>query len=434
MRLKTLMLIACVLLLGTIVLLGLWMKRYRASEKLFLWGLHEGKCLMWLIEPTKQRYREIDAEFDECNFTVMSMNGEEHLVYVQPHSGTITTYTVSGSRVSQQQVISTGQITITSQPQWSLAGLIYLSAILDHQEQIYVIDPKAGEVVPLFIPSKGIVSDVVLSPNGQYLAYLLNDTITNRNDCSPDGCGGIYHILNITTKMDNALSPSNDVNYPETTCGHHSLSWSPMSGSVAFIAECASGKSIEVFKIEQTETLASIKPISIPSLTIEGWLNEEELVYETPTDFALGALGELYFPIPRYYLYSIKTQSNRNLADFPLLRSTGERFILTNIDWTIDGRQLVGIVVGENSGENNLAIVNIGGDIYQFDYKELSFPQPVIQPWDLYRADPAWSPSTQWIAYSSSGGTVSFVNSVDGTIYSVPLPSDLAYEFTWLSP
>jgi hypothetical protein len=261
------------------------------------------------------------------------------------------------------------------------------------------------------------------------LAYLLNDTITDRNECSPDGCGGIYQILNITTKIDTVLPPSD--------CGHYWLVWSPMSRSVAYSVQCSSSApAIAVLRIEGAEIITTIRPTALPSLTIEGWLNEEELVYETPTDFTLGALGELYFPIPRHYLYSIETQSNHDLADFPLLRSTGERFILTNIDWTADGRQLVGIAKGEISGENNLAIVNIGSGIYQFDYKELSAPRPVIKPWNLYRADPAWSPSAQWIAYSSSDETVSFVNVVDGTIYSLPLPKNLDYHYklVWLSP
>jgi len=385
----------------------LYFKESRGNEMLIAWGLREasGHCLLWLIDPEIQLSNEIMTDNDDCNYMVAMIEGQLQLIHIQTFPGEITIYHVTSERqLIERDTIAINKVGIASPPQWGIEGKIYSSGFLNGRTQIYTIDAQTGVVTPFVTYEKGIAVDPSISPHGKYLAYWTLDGLSSQSECRLSCIFGNYHVLNLETQatvnLFSMIEPLLErVQSPDLL--QCNLSWSPSGQFLAFhIGSCSGGspRNLAIIDIENNQVVTLLKPISEEGRYYDpsfiGWLSDKELIYEQ----------SLFFPehnrfATRYRVYSIDTQTSRELAGFlPVVNNENIAFELRQIDWTSDGNDIVGIVLVEDTLADStlsLAKINIAGENTQIDY----FESP-----HKYNLHPLWSPDGKWIAYYSATG------------------------------
>ena len=135
--------------------------------------------------------------------------------------------------------------------------------------------------------------------------------------------------------------------------------------------------------------------------------------------------------------------SNLPLANLPLIASNGEPFTLHSIDWAGQGSYFAGIVAGSEGDGWDLVIFEIDDNQHIVTLKQYVETNPRGDSVRGFRraADPAWSESGEWFAYSEEdlqehlAKSLQFINLKGERAFSFRFPEGLiSYEFLWLTP
>ena len=391
------------------------------DEILVAWAHHDGDCLLWTIIPQKQQSLSQNiGDSSSCNFSVANILGQSRLILVEPFPGSITLYDFESDKgFVAQETLTLAEIEITSEPQWAADGTIYVGGIFNEKEDIYHFNPETNHLEKFIYSEPALITDPLLSPNGNYLFYWTLDAFTNRHACiyGVEACrgNGRYYVRDLASNTDFPISSF--VPYPANLC--FSEGWSPSSRFLAFSLDCNDPAEMLIVDIENQEVVFTIEE----ALSTYGWLSDNELVY---TGFV--HLPQDTSPFVRYLVYSIDTQTTRELADFPLYaNSAKDLFILSSMNWTEGAKSIVGTIA---KGDGLVALVIAYNDDDGIEIIETPFQNKFI------RMEPKWSPLGDMIAFfaKSEEGETS-IHIIDGSgllLYAVDLPSDVTPQFVWL--
>lgn len=425
------------LILGIAIVSMMQFKNSIANDVLVVWGKYNDECLIWTVDPKINKPTSPINGYDTCNYMFSDIDGSDNLIHVQSYPGEVSIYTVSKKGViSLKETINVEEIQITSSPQWGQEQFMYISGIKDDSEQIYRVDTRSGEIIQLTHIQDGMAHAPSLSPDGKYLAYLVFTQAANSIECYM--CLGQYYVMEITAKKSIELNPL--VMRSEVPFFDHCLAtWSPNSMFLAFSLGCEAQDPQELVVFDVLQSQVAVKlgqddAVGLP--TIEGWLTDNELVYSSATDFTLDPVGQLLLPSRRYYVHSLAANSTSELGEFPLIVSTdkgnSELFYLTNVSWTQDGKHLVGIAGSPQQEELVISDLDNRPSLVRNTYLHNTNPQ--VRSWRLFRVDPAWSLSGNWIAYSSTDNGINIVSKTGDVMYELDIPAMSEYGFAWVQP
>jgi hypothetical protein len=393
------------LLFVGIYLVFLLQDKNQKKDILLIWGqvapnLEENwvDCRLWLFEPVAQKYSlPIIQEDSWCGYEVVHVKGKDRLREITP-DGQIILYNITSEQTIEvwQQFDLNGQY-VGSPPQWGEDGSIYFSALENGQEQIYRFDSQSGKTTSFILIEEGLAVDPIISPDGKYLVYWTLEGPTNRfpTVCGL-GCAGYYHIYNLQTQTDIELFPLLEPLLEEPFLPHCVAQWAPTGRYLAFnIGGCGdwSAQELVVFDAHENQ-IVTLFELAAEDRYFEfiGWLSNTEIVYSR------GRVSpELGFTMPDYWVFSLEQQGLRELVEVP--RDLGVPLILRDLDWTLDGRFIIGAL--KTTSPQSLMIVEASQDNSGIEF--LSFEDEFSDrlQWLPFQ-EPQLSLSGDWIAYFSS--------------------------------
>lgn len=399
-----------------------WAAQQRGREFLIVWGARGTECLLTSIEPRTGEslgHLSFQAQKGSCNLGVSKMEDGERVVYVQATPAKIETYRIgrNGNFSLEQEYGSDNmEITAWAQPtQWTMDGQFFFSAIQNGREQIFSLDSKGGDVIPV-TNFDGMTYDPLVSPDGRYLAFRLNEDVSNRYDYAVfESCAGTYYVMNIEAGIYIDMASFSEDAFV-SQCG---LQWSPDSRYVAIRSGGRLGienQSILIVDAMTNKLVSTIESGFVPpQIDFFGWLNESALLYHTLENSATAPL-----PINRYYLFEVEEQTTTVLADFPELVAPEARFSFVDVTWPEDGHYLVGTGFIEDGA--TLTIVEMDEDNHPIAYTGLTGSRPLA------------SPSGDWIGYQA-GEMVGILDTTTGSSVEYRLLEVLEkYELAWMRP
>ncbi|MCA9958454.1 MAG: hypothetical protein KC443_05445, partial [Anaerolineales bacterium] len=327
-----------------------------ADEIVAAWAQHDGECLLLTIIPQKERSISQSIGTDSsCDFSVANILGQSRLMLVEPFPGSITLYDFDSDKgFVAQETYTLAEIEITSDPQWAADGTIYLGGIFDDKEDIYRFNPETNLLEKFIYSEADLITDPLLSPNGKYLFYWTLDDSSNRHVCiyGVQECrgNGRYYVRDLDSDTDFPISSiSSFVPYHIKLC--FSEKWSPSSRYLVFTLDCEVPATMVILDVENKEVVSVIEQ----ALGTDGWLSDNELVYA-----GFVHLPPATLPVGRDLVYSIDTQTTRELADFPLYaNSAKDQFSLSAMNWTKDAKSIVGTIP---KGNRLIALVIVHND------------------------------------------------------------------------
>lgn len=407
------------LITGVVLLLGC--QSDSADEIVVAWAQHDGECLLWTIIPQKERsISQTIGNDSSCNFSVANILGQPRLILVEPFPGSITLYDFDSDQgFVGQETLTINEIEITSEPQWAADGTIYLSGIVDEKEDIYHFNPETNHLEKFIYSESGLITEPLLSPDSKYLFYWTLDDFSNRHACiyGVQACrsNGRYYVRDLDSNTDFPISSF--VPFPANLC--FSEGWSPSSRYLVFTLSCESPATMVILDVENKDVVSTIEQTLGP----HGWLSDNELVYA-----AFVHLPPATLPVVRDLVYSIDTQTTRELADFPLYaNSVKDLFSLSVMSWTKGAQSIVGTIP---KGDGLIALVIAHNDD-EIEIIETPFHGKYVS------MEPKWSPLASMIAFSaiSEEGetTVSVIDDAGSLLYTIDLPSNVIPQFAWLS-
>lgn len=395
------------------------------DERFVIWGQDaNGECYIWNVDVKGKAHTRFISEHQECNYKIATIEQKDYLVHSQAKPGKISIYTLKSDGLEIQNIITTGEVEISSFPIPDNNGQFYFSGILDNKERIYRVN-DVGDMLLLTNLTSGMAYNPILSPDSQYLAFQFFEGANNRYECMVE-CGSVYRIVTIDTQQELLMEEfTDDCSYPD----QRFLKWSPQSDHVVFNVGCGQeNHHLEIFSLANNTITAKIYA-EIFSPSLYGWISEQEIVYDAAVDHVIEGYDST-LPIRRILVYSIKDNTSADLGNFPLIANTGNRFVINFIDWTENGDSIAGrladsvIITGR---QNNDTI---------FSYSQIHEPKSIVANGNSKASqfdDPAWSQSGQWLAYSSPEQTISFVDKTGHYNYSLSISGITAYEFDWYS-
>lgn len=395
------------------------------GERFVVWGQDaNGQCYIWNVDVKEKSNTQLASGNQDCNYRVVTIREKDYLVHSQARPGQISIYTLKSDGLEIQNIITTGEVEISSFPMPDNNGQFYFSGILDNKERIYRVN-DVGDVLLLTNIASGMAYNPIPSPDSQYLAFQFFEGANNRHECIVE-CGSLYRIMAIDTQQELHIEEFiDDCSRPE----HRSLEWSPQSDHVVFNVWCGQeNQHLEIFSLANNTITAKIySEIFSPSLY--GWISEQEIVYDAVVDYVIDGYDNP-LPIRRIFVYSLIDDASSELGNFPLITDAGNRFVINFIDWTENGGVIAGRLVDSVIITNRQNIGTI------FAYSQIHEPRSIVASGNSKAAqfdDPAWSQSSEWLAYSSPEQTISFVDKTGRYNYSLSIPGITTYEFDWYS-
>ncbi len=380
-----------------------------STELLIAWGwqgdINDRNCILQVINPKRQELGQIHVG-GSCSYQVVHIQGQPRLVEEQKEPRAMVVYSITsdGDLVIEKSLPVEGVTTPGSlNTQFGEDGTVYFAGILDSASgvmqdrmQILRMDPQTGEITPLAANEAGIAISPLVSPSDAHLIYLIHDGIKSSAECI-SVCGYYYHLLDLETNSD--LNLASLVNHLGASPGfsHWRAQWSPDGRFLAFNlgSESESPHYIIIFNVEDNEIVTVIKPIENTSdVILVDWLSNDELVYRQRVHVE-GYEDGFY----NYFVYSTSRDRSTEFLNLALLTSSdGIVYRSLHIDWTSDGQDIVmlGIIA---PGLTPLIIVNTNPEKQNVNYTST----------DTYNGYPLWSPSGDWIAYSSAPDYDAFI-------------------------
>lgn len=409
------------LILAILLLIGFnsrWMQDER--EVLVVWGQHEEKCLLWFVDPYKPD--SLDTSMtgtEDCNYMIAIIDEKPHLIHIRSLPGAITVYEVDPSgEISIQQTFSFGDIEVTSAPQWDENDNIYFSAIADGQEAIYRFEITTEKLERLIFERNGMVTNPLLSPNSNFLSYLVLDEVSNRYECTLgfsecEGAGD-YYVLDIHTDEKIALDSLVQMDFPTHV---QDLIWSKNGNYLAF--DLYEGPApFGILDIQQRAVVDTI----LEAYGVYGWLSDQKLAYQKWDGF----------DSPTTQLYSMQTGKSYELTDSSLGLDKNVWSAIENLDWTDDGVNIVG-VVRNNEAVNQIVMGYLG---------EESPKLKLTTAQSIYEINSMWSVLGNWVAVPYAADTFAYfegkeskidiLNREGQTVASLNLSGVANPQFGWL--
>lgn len=425
MKRKSTILLNSIILFFGVTLLANCSNNPNDDERFVLWGQDvNGQCYIWNVDVKGGSNTQFVSEHRDCNYKVMTVGQSQYLVHSQASPGQISIYTLNNDGLEIENVITTGQIEISSFPEPDDNGRFYFSGILDDKERVYSVS-DVGDVILLTDLVSGMAYNPIPSPDGQYLAFQFFEGANNRRECVVE-CGSLYRIIGVDTQQELYIEEFiDDCPYQD----HRFLKWSPQSDNVVFSVGCGQeNQHLEIFSMSSNTITAKIySEIFSPSLY--GWISEQEIVYDAVADYPIEGYDDP-LPIRRVFVYSLTDDTSSDLGNFPLITGSGSRFVINFIDWTNDGRRVAGRLA------DSVIITDRQNNDVVFSYSQIQEPKSIVANSNSKASqfgDPMWSRSSAWLAYSSPEQKISFVDMNGQHNYSLSIPEITNYEFGWIS-
>jgi hypothetical protein len=229
--------------------------------------------------------------------------------------------------------------------------------------------------------------------------------------------------------------------------------WSPTSERFAISEVCAGFGTIRIFDVTNRQPLGKIIDETSFGLTLDGWVDDNRFLYnkvEYSSFFGItpdGESGQVDIPIRRNLIYSLTDGESRPLANLPLITNSGKYLTIYSIDWAGQGSYFAGTVAGIEENGRDLVILEIDDSQYVITSKQYVETNPRGNSGHGFRrvADPAWSESGDWLAFSEQDSQekgsrensieLQFVDLTGKLAFSFNLPEGLSeYEFEWRQP
>ena len=267
----------------------------------------------------------------------------------------------------------------------------------------------ASEPVPAprTAPSSAVrrFSDVTLSPNGDYLAW-----IGPRGDQAGSKTTDGLVVVDLRHPSQRRV-----LAIPGAEPGSaHDLTWSRDSRSLAFLGTTRSGAVPALYVATPTAATARLVArlggaVSRPRFSPDG--SQLALLYSSPAEQANGPLdaaprdtGAIDTRIDRQHLAIVPASGGA------LRQITAADLYVYEFDWAPDGKQLV-LSAAEGSGNNNWWVARLYAVTLSGEVREIARPATQI-------AQPSWSPDGSSIAYV--GGLMSDQGATGGDLWMVP--------------
>lgn len=423
-------------------------KSFNSTELLVAWGrqgeVNDRKCILQVINPKNQELSPVYANDQSCNYQVANIRGEPRLVWEQKEPRAIVIYAItSDGRLTTEKILPLEKLAAPSGSlniQFGDDGAIYFAGILHDTDgqvqdrmQLLRMDPQTEEIVTLSAHEEGMVDFPLISPDGAHLIYSVFNGLKTWSDCRSH-CEPYYYLLDIETNS--VLNLSSLVNHlgADPLFSHCHIKWSPNGQFIAFNLGCESESPqyIVIFDVDNNQVLTVIKPIediTASGVGVIGWLSNDELVYGQN----VSKEGYNFYPY-RYFIYSLTADKYNELTNIPLTTGEGTGLIIRDVNWTSDGEYLTAVIAGWTEASAPLLVMGINSEEPQVSY---------IVP-DTLNERPLWSPSGNWIAYSSASNWEEFFE--DGSAIKITNPkgdifidTDVsnimsALGFAWLQP
>jgi len=258
---------------------------------------------------------------------------------------------------------------------------------------------------PAHTPAVRRFSDVTLSPNGDYLAW-----VGPREDRPGLKTADAVVVLDLRD-----ASARRTVSVPGAEPGSaHDLTWSRDSRSLAFLATTRTGGVPALYIVASNGTRASLVAklpgaVSQPRFSPDG--SELALLYSSPSEQANGPLdaaprdtGAIDTRIDRQHLALVSAKGGA------LRLVTPVDLYVYEFDWAPDGKELV-LSAAQGSGNNNWWVARLYAVTLSGDLREILRPKTQI-------AQPRWSPDGRTVAFV--GGLMSDQGATGGDLWVVP--------------
>jgi dipeptidyl aminopeptidase/acylaminoacyl peptidase len=270
-----------------------------------------------------------------------------------------------------------------------------------------VLSPAAlaGQSHAASAPAARRFSDVTLSPNGDYLAW-----VGPREDRPGAKTADAVVVLDLRN-----ASRRRTVSVPGAEPGSaHDLTWSRDSRSLAFLATARTGGVPALYIAASNGTQASLVAklpgaVSQPRFSPDG--SQLALLYSSPSEQANGPLdaaprdtGAIDTRIDRQHLALVSAKGGA------LRQVTAADLYVYEFDWAPDGKQLV-LSAAQGSGNNNWWVARLYAVTLSGDLREILRPKTQI-------AQPRWSPDGRTVAFV--GGLMSDQGATGGDLWVVP--------------
>jgi dipeptidyl aminopeptidase/acylaminoacyl peptidase len=249
-------------------------------------------------------------------------------------------------------------------------------------------------------------SDVTLSPNGDYLAW-----VGPREDRPGSKTADAVVVLDLRNP-----SKRRAVSVPGAEPGSaHDLAWSRDSRSVAFLATARTGGITALYIAGSDGTQASLVAklpgaVSQPRFSPDG--SQLALLYSSPSEQANGPLdaaprdtGAIDTRIDRQHLALVSAKGGA------LRQVTPADLYVYEFDWAPDGKRLV-LSAAQGSGNNNWWVARLYAVTLSGDLREILRPKTQI-------AQPKWSPDGRTVAFVA--GLMSDQGATGGDLWVVPV-------------
>ncbi len=379
------------------------MKKSNSTELLVAWGWQgntsERKCILQVVNPKSQERGRVHTKDENCNYQVVNIRGQQHLIGEQNDPRAIVSYSItsSGDLVIEKTVRVEGVTVVPGalHPQFGNGDDIYFPGILNSttgemkdRMQLLRLNSQTEEIVSFVAYEEGMIDFPLLSPDGSHLIYSAFPGLKTWADCRSH-CPSYYHLVDLETNSGVNLALSLNHLGANSTLSHCNLHWSPNGRFIAFNLGCEleSPGYIVIFNVEENKVATVIKSIeSTSNADIVGWLSNDAIIYGQSVS------KEGYeFHFYRYFTYSFSENASNELTDLPLTNSEGLGLVIRDVNWTLDGKYLAAVVNGRSETAAPLLVMSIGSEEAPVSYISS----------DTINERPLWSPSGNWIAYIS---------------------------------